>query len=84
MFTRSYAALQADLDWIVGPGYDEEVKQVAAKTGTDYLVKAWGEKPLLPTHGFQTFVPQVKMESLPLPGMKGTVQDGLPLRTDPL
>ena len=34
--------------------YDEEVKQVAAKTGTDYLVKAGNVNPLLPTHGFQT------------------------------
>ena len=42
------------------------------------------QKPLLLTHGFQTLAPQVKMESLPLPVMKGTVQDGLPLRTDPL
>ena len=64
--------------------YDEEVKQVAAKTGTDSLVKTGDVKPLLPTQGFQTLVPQVKMESLPLPVMKGTVQGGLPLRADVL
>ena len=64
--------------------YDEEVKQVAAKTGTDYLVKTGDVKPLLPTHCFQTLVPQLKMDDLPLPLMKGTVQGGLPLRTDVL
>ena len=42
------------------------------------------QKPLLLTHGFQTLAPQVKMESLHLPVMKGTVQGGLPLRTDVL
>ena len=62
--------------------YDEEVKQVAAKTETDYLVKAGDVKPLLPTHSFQILIPQVMMDDLPLPLMKGTVQGGLPLRAD--
>ena len=57
---------------------------MAAKTETDYLVKAGDVKPLLPTHSFQTLIPQVMMDDLPLPLMKGTVQGGLPLRTDVL
>ena len=62
--------------------YDEEVKQVAAKTGTDYLVKAGNVKPLLPTYCFQILVPQLELDDLPLPVMEATVQDGLPLGTD--
>ena len=45
--TRSYAALRAaDLDWIIGPGY----------SSGGYILE-----PLLPTHCFQTLIPQVMM-----------------------
>ena len=75
--TRSYAALRAaDLDWIVGPGYSLGRVHSGEKPWKTNM------EPWKTMETNQILIPQVMMDDLPLPLMKGTIQGGLPLRAD--
>ena len=75
--TRSYAALRAaDLDWIVGPGYSLGRGHSGEKPWKTNM------EPWKTMETNQILIPQVMMDDLPLPLMKGTIQGGLPLRAD--